>query len=757
MSPVPVDPYRSQIADEETIRNDYAGQYVQTGARPQNYLRNTDVQTRFAEYPKLAALLEHKHALTAWRRHSVPPTYLNVLDHGSRNTAQTSPPSNRPSLPSPSSSPMSRAVADLAPARFDSILLTPPSGTSFAELAALDLARVAANPGFVWLWVGSGQSRLDLGDGDGGEGADETTGADTTATDGIGLEQGRELLSTWGYRRCEDIVWLKTNKRDPEADLTREPTSLFTPTIEHCLMGIRGTVRRSTDSFLVHCNVDTDVLVWEGDEQDPALKPPELQSLIENFCLGTRRLHLYGSPHSLRRGWLTLSAPTPSFPNDDDPGMYSSDSVVHPVEREDDAAEQRERWGAPRAWTRDEWEARWQKPGVTATLPARAQLEAETSREPRGIVNTLLPFVPEIDALRPKSPPPRDGLPSSGGLGRGRGAGLGVTRSGLVGQASFLPSSPQPPPTGYGYGPGYAYGPGSGGAGRGRGRGRGSLMVRDDALMTPSPMRHDGVLPRMPVSRVPPAHHQHHPQQQQQPPMAYPAQNPYAPQHPNAPFSYLAEPHAVAHYPTPNSVSGAYPAGQGPYPFAPSQSAQPSTAYSPHPPPAQMIQHPYAHQQGYYPGPAQHPQPQQPYSTGYASSAAPYLNSGGFAESGSYLHPQQQYGPYGGRGAPQPQGPPPAPRPNGFPSPRQHPQHPYGADPRLADGLSSVSLHSSPAPAPAPAANGAGNRATNTARGGGGTSEDQLVYPISSRGSTRSRTTSADSSAAGAPGAASSS
>jgi hypothetical protein len=32
-------------------------------------------------------------------------------------------------------------------------------------------------------------------------------------------------------------------------------------------MGIRGTVRRSTDSFLVHCNVDTDVLIWEGDSQ----------------------------------------------------------------------------------------------------------------------------------------------------------------------------------------------------------------------------------------------------------------------------------------------------------------------------------------------------------------------------------------------------------------------------------------------------------------------------------------------------------
>lgn len=44
------DPHvRAQVADEETLRNDYAGQYVQTGARPQNYLRNTAVETRFAE------------------------------------------------------------------------------------------------------------------------------------------------------------------------------------------------------------------------------------------------------------------------------------------------------------------------------------------------------------------------------------------------------------------------------------------------------------------------------------------------------------------------------------------------------------------------------------------------------------------------------------------------------------------------------------------------------------------------------------
>ena len=29
---------------------------------------------------------------------------------------------------------------------------------------------------------------------------------------GDGLERGREVLAKWGYRRCEDVVWVKTNK-----------------------------------------------------------------------------------------------------------------------------------------------------------------------------------------------------------------------------------------------------------------------------------------------------------------------------------------------------------------------------------------------------------------------------------------------------------------------------------------------------------------------------------------------------------------
>ena len=161
-------------------------------------------------YPKLAALLDHKHALTSSPLHSIPPTYLNL-------SSSNSPASTETTHPSPMSLALTETLTSTSSSsvRFDSILLTPPPSTTYEELKSLDLGRVAANPGFVWLWVGSGQSAVSLGgEGDGSERGQRQ--------DGIGLEKGRELLSLWGYRRCEDIVWLKTNKRDPEADLVRE-------------------------------------------------------------------------------------------------------------------------------------------------------------------------------------------------------------------------------------------------------------------------------------------------------------------------------------------------------------------------------------------------------------------------------------------------------------------------------------------------------------------------------------------------------
>lgn len=39
---------------------------------------------------------------------------------------------------------------------------------------------------------------------------------------------------------------------------------------------------------------------------DPTRKPPETYTLVENFCLGLRRLELFGRTHSLRPGWVTV-------------------------------------------------------------------------------------------------------------------------------------------------------------------------------------------------------------------------------------------------------------------------------------------------------------------------------------------------------------------------------------------------------------------------------------------------------------------
>ena len=61
-----------------------------------------------------------------------------------------------------------------------------------------------------------------------------------------GLERGRDCLQRWGFRRCEDIVWAQTESCTQYAPAS---PSLLTPVVQHCLMGIRGTVVRSTDSF----------------------------------------------------------------------------------------------------------------------------------------------------------------------------------------------------------------------------------------------------------------------------------------------------------------------------------------------------------------------------------------------------------------------------------------------------------------------------------------------------------------------------
>ncbi|KAI0632844.1 MT-A70-domain-containing protein [Trametes polyzona] len=370
--------YNNYVPEEETIRNDYSQRYVDGGEWPQNWVLGAEPEHRFEEYPKQQRLLSLKKAVVA--EHALPPTYLPYSE-----------------------------LSTLHPSKFDVILIDPPFSSSFSwdELQDLPIPALAADPSFVLMWVGSGS--------------------------GDGLERGREVMAKWGFRRCEDIVWVKTNKTTNRGPGTDPPTtSLLTRTKQHCLMGIRGTVRRSSDSWFVHCNVDTDVLIWEGDPSDPTRKPPEMYTLIENFCLGLRRLELFGRARTARRGWVTvlqdgeedaLALADPSSPADDTTGAGDG-------ERQD---------GGAVRWDRERWEAR--------------------IKELAGGGKLVVPVTPEIDALRPKSP-------VRGGSSNNPGHGHNANMNNMNGNnnAGGMHATP-------GGGPGM--GPSGGGGGRGNNHGHG--------------------------------------------------------------------------------------------------------------------------------------------------------------------------------------------------------------------------------------------------------------------------------------------
>lgn len=109
-----------------------------------------------SRYPKQQRLLSLKK--TSVSTHALPPSYLSFSE-----------------------------LSTLNPSKFDVILIDPPFSSAFTwdDLQELPVPSLAADPSFVLLWVGSGA--------------------------GEGLERGRQVLAKWGFRRCEDIVWIKTN------------------------------------------------------------------------------------------------------------------------------------------------------------------------------------------------------------------------------------------------------------------------------------------------------------------------------------------------------------------------------------------------------------------------------------------------------------------------------------------------------------------------------------------------------------------
>ncbi|XP_003740531.1 N6-adenosine-methyltransferase non-catalytic subunit [Galendromus occidentalis] len=307
--------------------NDYCQHFVDTGQRPQNFIRDVGIQDRFEEYPKLKELIRLKDELI--RETAKPPMYLkcDLMQYNLRDLNS----------------------------KFDVVLIEPPLEEyqrscgvtssrfwAWEEIMKLEIEEIAAPRSFVFLWCGSSD----------------------------GLDLGRQCLRKWGFRRCEDICWIKTNIDDPSKVKNVEPRAVFQRTKEHCLMGIKGTVRRSTDGDFIHANVDIDLIISEEPQFGKMEKPEEIFHIIEHFCLGRRRLHLFGKDKAIRPGWLTVG---PELMNSN----FSS--------------------------------------------------EAYNSYFNKSPNEYLTGCTERIEALRPKSPPPKANL---GGASRGRGRGAGRGRIG---------------------------------------------------------------------------------------------------------------------------------------------------------------------------------------------------------------------------------------------------------------------------------------------------------------------------------------
>lgn len=282
------------VDGRERLQNDYNQNFINTGERPQNFIRDSDENKRFIKYPKLKQLVELKNVII--KKRSTPARYiscdLRTFDLGSLDT------------------------------KFDVILIDPPwkeyfdrkmhkftlldglhmnandfnynvnneSGNdvdnywSVEEIANLEIEKIAEVPSFLFLWCGVTH-----------------------------LEDARYLLNRWGYRRCEDICWLKTNiheknKKVKYLNELNNENSYLQRTTEHCLVGIKGAVRRSYDIHLIHANLDTDVIIAEETDENVYNnnKPEELYKIIEKFCLGRRKIELFGTNKNIRNGWLTL-------------------------------------------------------------------------------------------------------------------------------------------------------------------------------------------------------------------------------------------------------------------------------------------------------------------------------------------------------------------------------------------------------------------------------------------------------------------
>jgi len=107
---------------------------------------------------------------------------------------------------------------------------------------------------------------------------------------GRALELGRECMARWGFRRTDELVWIKTNQVQ-RLIRTGRTGHWLNHSKEHCLVGVKGYPAGANRGL------DCDVIVSEV--RETSQKPDEIYGIIERLSPGTRKI---GTP----RGRETL-------------------------------------------------------------------------------------------------------------------------------------------------------------------------------------------------------------------------------------------------------------------------------------------------------------------------------------------------------------------------------------------------------------------------------------------------------------------
>ena len=264
---------RAQPRVDQAKEYDYSNRYVHTRLSPVGEVRN--IQNPAEGYPKLQKLHQLKYAQT--RKHVVKPYGCRV----------------EPNQMIPT---LNSWINDYK-LQFDVIMIGALVENQFIQplLCQLPLHRLCAKPGFLFIWA--------------------TTQKIQELSKFLNSEECNKK-----FRRSEELVFVLVDKDSPyypgNKSGVHNPNErpLFTQHQWHCWMCITGTVRRSTDNDLIHCNVDTDLHIEDQDTRSqPNALPDPIYRVTETFTNLNRRLHIipsrigYNVPVKLRPGWVIMS------------------------------------------------------------------------------------------------------------------------------------------------------------------------------------------------------------------------------------------------------------------------------------------------------------------------------------------------------------------------------------------------------------------------------------------------------------------